>query len=85
MRVSPNERVILALLSSRGPAYGLQLVEASEGRLKRGGVYVTLGGMEDKGLVSSRPEADGRRIYHLTGLGHRAIAAAEILHGLPEL
>jgi DNA-binding PadR family transcriptional regulator len=85
MRVSPNERVVLALLSSGGPAYGLQLVEASGGRLKRGGIYVTLGGMEDKGLVTSRPESDGRRIYQLTGLGHRAIAAAEILHGLPDV
>ena len=45
-------------------AYGLELVSASRGRLKRGTVYVTLGRMEEKGYITSRledapPEAGG--------------------------
>lgn len=79
MRLPASERLILSLLSSDGASYGLQLVEASGGRLKRGGIYVTLGKMEEKGLVSSSLQDDGRRIYKLKGLGHRALAAIEIL------
>ena len=79
MRLPTTERLILSLLSDGGASYGLQLVEASGGRLKRGGIYVTLGKMEEKGLVSSTLQADGRRIYELKGLGHRALAAIEIM------
>jgi DNA-binding PadR family transcriptional regulator len=79
MRLAATERLILSLLSADGPSYGLQLVESSKGRLKRGGIYVTLGKMEEKGLVSSTSQADGRRIYELKGLGHRALAAIEIM------
>lgn len=61
--------------------YGLELVEASEGALKRGTVYVTLGRMQEKGFVESRPErpagASGlpRRLYRPTGLGLRVLDA----------
>jgi DNA-binding PadR family transcriptional regulator len=79
MRLPATERLILSLLSTNGASYGLQLVEASGGRLKRGGIYVTLGKMEGKGLVSSTLQDDGRRIYELEGLGHRALAAMEIM------
>lgn len=79
MRLPASERLILSLLSTDGASYGLQLVEASGGRLKRGGIYVTLGKMEEKGLVSSTLQDDGRRIYELEGLGHRALAAMEIM------
>jgi DNA-binding PadR family transcriptional regulator len=79
MRLPTTERLILSLLSTNGASYGLQLVEASRGRLKRGGIYVTLGKMEEKGLVSSTLQDDGRRIYELEGLGHRALAAMEIM------
>ena len=79
MRLAATERLILSLLSTNGPSYGLQLVEASRGRLKRGGIYVTLGKMEEKGLVSSTQQDDGRRVYELKGLGHRALAAMEIM------
>ena len=78
MRLPPTEQFILSLLANDGASYGLQLVESSKGRLKRGGIYVTLGKMEEKGLVSSSLQADGRRIYELKGLGHRALAAMEI-------
>ncbi len=72
--------------------YGLELVAASNGRLKRGTVYVTLGRMEDKGYVHSRledgpPEAGGlpRRIYEPTALGRRVLEAwAHVARLLPE-
>jgi DNA-binding PadR family transcriptional regulator len=84
MKVSHNERRILALLSAAGPSYGLQLVAASDGHLKRGGIYVTLGTMERKGLVTSEVQDDGRRVYQLSGLGHRALAAMEIMGAVGE-
>jgi len=79
MRLPPTEQLILSLLAHGGAGYGLQLVEASNGRLKRGSIYVTLGKMEEKGLVSSSLQDDGRRVYELKGLGHRALAAMEIM------
>ena len=77
-----KERLILELLTSEGPLYGLQLVEHSDGALKRGTVYVTLGRMEAKGFVASQQEpvlsgAIGlpRRIYRPTALGERMLRA----------
>jgi DNA-binding PadR family transcriptional regulator len=77
-----KERLILELLSSDGPMYGLQLVEESDGALKRGTVYVTLGRMETKGLVESQQEplppggiGLPRRIYRPTALGERMLRA----------
>jgi PadR family transcriptional regulator len=79
--VSRKEALILDLLAlvGSGEMYGLELVEASDGQLKRGTVYVTLGRMEDKGYVVSvqevkPPGAIGlpRRMYRLTPLGKRA-------------
>jgi PadR family transcriptional regulator, regulatory protein PadR len=80
--LSAKERIVLELLVSSGAKYGLQLVDESRGRLKRGTVYVTLGRMELKGLVESHHEPatrdpDGltRRMYHATGHGHRVFDA----------
>jgi DNA-binding PadR family transcriptional regulator len=77
-----KERLILELLVGGGPMFGLQLVEASGGALKRGTVYVTLGRMEAKGYVTSEQEAPveraiglPRRIYEPTALGRRALRA----------
>jgi PadR family transcriptional regulator, regulatory protein PadR len=77
-----KERLILELLVSEGPMYGLQLVERSDGALKRGTVYVTLGRMEAKGFIESEqelplPGAIGlpRRIYRPTALGKRMLRA----------
>ena len=82
MRLAKSEHLILTVLASRGPCYGLELVQASRGRLKRGGVYVTLGRMEDKGLVTSWAGADdGRRRYRPTALGERALLAARVFAG----
>jgi len=82
VRLAKSEELILTLLASRGPCYGLELVQASRGRVKRGGIYVTLGRMEDKGLVTSAPASpDGRRRYRPTALGERALAAAKVFAG----
>jgi PadR family transcriptional regulator, regulatory protein PadR len=77
-----KEQLILQLLTSEGPTYGLQLVEHSNGALKRGTVYVTLGRMEAKGLVESEQEplppggiGLPRRIYRPTALGERMLRA----------
>ena len=78
----PKEALILELLVRKQELYGLELVAASKGRLKRGTVYVTLGRMEEKGYVTSRledapPAAGGlpRRIYEATAFGRRMLAA----------
>ena len=87
VRLSPavqlpkSERVILQLLVGKGPCYGLELVDSSRGALKRGGVYVTLGRMEEKGLVKSAAGESGRRLYTPTALGERALAAAQVFSG----
>ena len=80
-RLSTTERLILDLLRER-ELFGLQLVEQSEGALKRGTVYVTLGRMQDKGYVESRTEplpagAIGlpRRWYRPTDYGMRVYNA----------
>jgi PadR family transcriptional regulator, regulatory protein PadR len=80
-RLSRTERRILALLAG-GEAFGLELVQKSEGAVKRGTVYVTLGRMEEKGYVESRleplpPGGIGlpRRLYRPTVYGLRVLNA----------
>jgi DNA-binding PadR family transcriptional regulator len=82
LTLSPKESVILQLLVRDDEAYGLELVAASRGRLKRGTVYVTLGRMEEKGYITSRleeapPDAGGlpRRVYKATALGRQILEA----------
>ena len=59
--------------------YGLELVEKSDGKLKRGSVYVLLGRLERKGFISGRTEVQGsdipRRVYRPTGLGQQVFEA----------
>ena len=80
--LSGKEMVIMNLLTSnRGEQYGLQLIEHSNGALKRGTIYVTLHRLEEKGYVKSRTEdaapgiAQPRRLYKPTGLGARVFNA----------
>jgi PadR family transcriptional regulator PadR len=89
-----KEALILELLMDEAELYGLQLVAASKGRLKRGTVYVTLGRMEEKGFITSRlesaPADEGglpRRIYEPTAFGKRVLSAyAQVARRLtPEL
>ena len=83
--LSSKEEAILELLVSKGELYGLQLVKESEGKLKRGTVYVTLSRMEEKGYVESYQEKQPsgaiglpRRLYRPTGLGQQVLDAWEI-------
>jgi DNA-binding PadR family transcriptional regulator len=75
-KLSGTESLIMDLLRAQ-EMYGLQLVNESKGRLKRGSVYVTLGRMEEKGYLESwaeeKAEHSGlpRRLYRATGLGAR--------------
>ena len=78
----PKEALILELLLEHKELYGLELVTASRRRLKRGTVYVTLGRMEEKGLVASRLESSPagagglpRRIYEATPRGRVVLGA----------
>ena len=77
-----KEFVAMSLLvGAPKPLYGLQMVDLSEGELKRGTVYVTLNRLEEKGYITSRKEpeqpgiAQPRRLYKATGLGERAFRA----------
>lgn len=80
-----TERLILELLLTQNKEmYGLELIEASKGRLKRGTIYVTLQRMTKKGLVESREEARPapeigipRRLYVASGFGVRVLRAYE--------
>lgn len=82
--LSTIEGLILELLSE-GDLFGLELVQRSAGKLKRGTVYVTLGRMQEKGYVTSRteplpPGAIGlpRRLYHPTAFGLRVLDASTL-------
>jgi DNA-binding PadR family transcriptional regulator len=79
--LSSKEALILGLLGG-GEMYGLELVAASRGELKRGTVYVTLGRMEQKGYITSRlddepPDSGGlpRRLYQPTAYGRQVSSA----------
>ena len=81
-KLSAKELLVLELLVRGGAMYGLELVASSDGELKRGTVYVTLGRMEEKGYITSRqedapPSAGGlpRRVYEPTALGRRLCSA----------
>lgn len=82
-KASKKELLILnMLIASSKPLYGLEMVEASHGSLKRGTIYVTLMRMKDKGLIDSKPEPRpspeigiARRLYWPTGFGVRVFSA----------
>lgn len=77
--ITPTETLILSLLvGRRGGAYPSELLQASDGRLKRGSIYTLLSRLEAEGLVKSEEEStdeDGgvpRTRYRITGAGIRA-------------
>ena len=80
-----KELDILRLLASRPDGlYGLQLVELSDGQIKRGSVYVYLSRLKDDKLVRVKktPAPDGygglpRPIYRITGHGQRVLKAED--------
>ena len=78
---SGKELLILEILSDsrERELYGIEIIERSDGKLKRGTVYVYLNRLEEKGWVSSRKETDKektykglpRRLYRITENGIR--------------
>lgn len=74
--LSNLEWLVLDLLRTGRERYGLEMVREAEGKLKRGTVYVLLGKMEKRRLISSEPADDtGRRKYKITGSGQRTYDA----------
>jgi DNA-binding PadR family transcriptional regulator len=95
-RLPRTEGLILELLTSATKPegwYGMELVRASDGKLKRGSVYVLLERLVERKFVSTWEEEDKpedrpgmrRRLYAITGMGERALraqqAAAEVWGG----
>lgn len=83
--MSRTESLVLEMLRGRD-RYGLELVDASGGALKRGSVYVILARMEEKGFVESwqeerAPGASGlpRRLYRATDYGRKVHEAFAML------
>ena len=80
-RLSNVEYEILNLLRN-GERYGLEMVRESP-LLKRGTIYVTLDRMVAKGFVTSRTleraneSGMARRVYAVTAVGRRTLAARE--------
>lgn len=81
--VSRKEAMILEMLCDSGrELYGLEMVEASKGELKRGTIYVTLQRMTEKGFIDSKMEPRPapevgipRRMYRPTAYGQSVYAA----------
>ena len=74
--VTDIQALIISLLIENGKMYGLEMVKASGGLLKRGTIYVTLDRMEDSGFISSSEQktpkgekGPPRRTYKVTGYG----------------
>lgn len=77
-KLSQKEFLILEMLVGQDEMFGLEMVDASGGGLKRGTIYVTLQRMSDKGYIESREEPRElpeigipRRKYRATGLGKK--------------
>lgn len=77
--ISPTETLILSLLAKcPSGAFASELMEQSEGKLKRGSVYTTLSRMEQSGLITSKgenhiaEEALPRTKYRITAAGVNA-------------
>ncbi len=80
IKLNKKEQLIMAMLFSPLPnnieEYGVSLVNKSQGRLKKGTIYVYLQSLEEKGLIESRKEERNpgtrglaRRLYRITDEG----------------
>lgn len=83
--LSNIEFLIMEMLIDKGEMFGLEMVAESDGKLKKGTIYVTLQRMTDKNLVDSFEEERGedengiaRRLYEPTDYGERVFKAQEI-------
>ena len=88
-QLTVTEHAVLSVLSDLGRAYGLQIVQASEGALRRASIYVLLGRLQDKGFVQSHLEdrmagqrGPRRRVYRITATGHRVLSAWELARAI---
>jgi DNA-binding PadR family transcriptional regulator len=77
------------LITAKRELFGLEMVEASNGKLKRGTIYVTLQRMQEKGLVESEMEPRTapeigipRRLYSVSGYGQRVYAAYQAAYSI---
>lgn len=75
----------MELLNENGEMFGLEMVDASDGELRKGTIYVMLGRMEENELVESEAEDTGKtatgaakRMYSATDYGRRVFKAQEI-------
>ena len=76
-----EEQIVVAVLRTRGEAYGMQVrreIERVTGReLAIGAVYATLDRLEAKGLLTSRRVLAGgpsRRLFEVSPEGARAVS-----------
>ena len=74
-----SERVVLEVLSHGQKLSGLEIINGSNGRLRRARIYWTLKRLVDDGLVdridSNEVSDDGlkRRFFRISGLGQRVL------------
>ena len=84
--ISKTEYLILKILMNHGPElYGLEMIELSQGKLRRGSIYTLLARLENKGFVDSEKEIDvqpglttQRRFFTISGEGERALNEWEL-------
>jgi PadR family transcriptional regulator PadR len=81
-----EEQVLVAVLRTRGDAYGMEvrreIEQVTERDVAIGAVYSTLDRLEAKGLVTSRrlhAEGGSRRLFSLTRAGAGALAETRAL------
>jgi len=90
---SAKESVVLNILSDCREHYGLEILAESTGLLSRGGLYVILSRMEEKGYIRGRKEdvepsevaRAPRRLYEITGQGQRALNSLQLVMSIPSL
>lgn len=95
--LAPNEALILEIMNGEVEMFGLQIVEASGGKLTRQSIYVTLSRMEAKGFITSRIETahavrdqkgwigGTKRFYKTSKLGFAHLAAYRTIAALEAL
>jgi DNA-binding PadR family transcriptional regulator len=82
-----TELLILGLLQRSAGLYGMELLHKSNGKLKRGTIYVTLGRLEERGLVTSElPKTEKhsglpRPVYSVSEAGKRMLKAWQEIKG----
>ena len=81
-----EEQVLVAVLRTRGEAYGMEVrreIERVTGRdLAIGAVYATLDRLEEKGLLGSRrtfSDGPSRRLFEVRAKGARALAETKAM------